>query len=113
MKFLLIAAVVFGVNLLPAFGPPTCAVLVFFRLHDHANPVLLVAVDAFAAAGGRMILALASRKLGRHLVRPNERGCETRTVLLSRWEAPSPPWRCSQYLHCPWPRCLWPPEFSM
>ena len=43
MKFLAIAAVVFGVNLLPAFGPPTWAVLVFFRLHDHANPVLLVA----------------------------------------------------------------------
>jgi membrane protein YqaA with SNARE-associated domain len=85
MQFLVIAAVVFGVNLLPAFGPPTWAVLVFFRLHDHANPVLLVAVGAFAAASGRMILALASRKLGRHLSPSRRAGlAEARTVLLSR-----------------------------
>ncbi len=85
MKFLVIAAVVFGVNLLPAFGPPTWALLVFFRLHDHANPVLLVVVGALAAAGGRMILALASRKLGRHLSPSRRAGlAEARTVLLSR-----------------------------
>ncbi|MCW2691467.1 MAG: hypothetical protein JWM67_71, partial [Mycobacterium sp.] len=33
--YLVLLAVVFGVNLLPAFGPPTWAVLVFFRLDQH------------------------------------------------------------------------------
>jgi uncharacterized membrane protein YdjX (TVP38/TMEM64 family) len=85
MKFLVIAVVVFGVNLLPAFGPPTWAVLVFFRLHDHVNPVLLVAVGALAAAGGRMLLSLASRKLGRHLSPSRRAGlAQARKVLLSR-----------------------------
>jgi membrane protein YqaA with SNARE-associated domain len=85
MQFLLIAAVVFGVNLLPAFGPPTWAVLVFFRLHEHANPVLLIAVGALTAASGRMILGFASRKLGRHLSPSRRAGlAEARTVLLSR-----------------------------
>ena len=85
MQFLVIAAVVFGVNLLPAFGPPTWVVLVFFRLHDHVNPVLLVAVGALAAASGRMILALASKRLGAHLS-PSRRTrlAEARRVLLSR-----------------------------
>ena len=31
--YVLLAVVVLGVNLLPAFGPPTWAVLVLFHLH--------------------------------------------------------------------------------
>jgi membrane protein YqaA with SNARE-associated domain len=85
MQLLVIAAVVFGVNLLPAFGPPTWAVLVFFRLHDHVNPVLLVAVGAVAAASGRMVLALVSRKVGRHLPQARRaRLAEARVVIESR-----------------------------
>lgn len=53
----------FGVNLLPAFGPPTWAVLVFFRLDEHLAVVPLVLLGAVAAAGGRLLLALASRRL--------------------------------------------------
>lgn len=85
MRYLVIALVIFGVNLLPVFGPPTWVVLVFFRLHEHANPFLLVAVGALAAASGRILLALASRKLGRHL-NPSRRArlAKARTVLLSR-----------------------------
>ena len=41
-QYLVVAAVVFAVNLLPAFGPPTWAVLVFFRLHSDVNAVALV-----------------------------------------------------------------------
>lgn len=58
----LIAAVVFAVNLLPAFGPPTWAVLVFFKLHYDPEPVLLIAAGACAAASGRLVLAAASRR---------------------------------------------------
>jgi membrane protein YqaA with SNARE-associated domain len=62
MGYLVLAGVVFGVNLLPAFGPPTWAVLVFFRLQSSLAAVPLVLVGALAAASGRLVLACASRR---------------------------------------------------
>lgn len=56
-------AVVFGVNLLPAFGPPTWSVLAVYGLRGHLAPVALVVLGALAAAGGRTVLALACRLL--------------------------------------------------
>ena len=65
--YALVAAAVFGVNLLPAFGPPTWAVLVLFHLHgDYAAPALVV-VGALAAASGRLTLAHATRWFARYL----------------------------------------------
>src|SRR5260370_26033246 len=60
LHLLLVVAVVFGVNLLPAFGPPTWALLVFFRFRypDIPAPALIVA-GAVAATSGRLLLALA------------------------------------------------------
>jgi hypothetical protein len=55
--------VVFAVNLLPAFGPPTWAVLVFFSLDFDLPAVPLVIGGALAAASGRFVLANASRRL--------------------------------------------------
>jgi uncharacterized membrane protein YdjX (TVP38/TMEM64 family) len=55
--YLLVLAVVFGVNLLPALGPPTWAVLVWFRLHDHLFVPLLVVEGVLAACAGRFLLA--------------------------------------------------------
>ena len=69
MSYLVVAAVVFGVNLLPAFGPPTWAILVFFRLHSTVNPVALVIEGAVAAMAGRFLLAMAARRFG-HRLRP-------------------------------------------
>lgn len=57
MKYFLLVLVVFGINLLPAFGPPTWAVLVFARLHWHLNPVALVLLGGLAATSGRYLLA--------------------------------------------------------
>jgi uncharacterized membrane protein YdjX (TVP38/TMEM64 family) len=57
--WLLALGTIFGVNLLPAFGPPTWAVLVFFRLNSELPAVLLGAV---AAASGRLVLATAARR---------------------------------------------------
>jgi membrane protein YqaA with SNARE-associated domain len=59
--YLLLVAVVFGVNLLPAFGPPTWAVLVFFRLEFDLRAVPMIAVGALSAAAGRFVLAHAAR----------------------------------------------------
>lgn len=56
-------AVVFAVNLLPAFGPPTWAVLVFFSLDFDLPAVPLVLGGALAAAGGRYVLANGARRL--------------------------------------------------
>jgi membrane protein YqaA with SNARE-associated domain len=60
-QYLLVALAVFGVNLLPAFGPPTWAILVLFRLNTDLAAVPLVLVGAVSAAGGRYVLARISR----------------------------------------------------
>ena len=63
MSYLLAVACIFGVNMLPAFGPPTWAVLVFFRLNSDLAAVPLVLLGALAAASGRLVLAAASRRV--------------------------------------------------
>ncbi len=55
--------VVFAVNLLPAFGPPTWALLVFFSLDFETPAAPLVLGGALAAAAGRLTLASATRRL--------------------------------------------------
>jgi hypothetical protein len=68
LHLLLAVAVVFGINLLPALGPPTWAVLVFFRFRypEVPAPALIVA-GAVAAASGRLLLALVFRGFGTKL----------------------------------------------
>lgn len=61
--YLLLFVVVFGVNLMPAFGPPSWALLVFFKLKYELPLVPLVALGAIAAASGRLLLAHAAQHL--------------------------------------------------
>jgi uncharacterized membrane protein YdjX (TVP38/TMEM64 family) len=65
--YLAVAAVVFVVNLIPAFGPPTWAVLVLFKLNTHVPAVPLVLTGAVAAASGRYTLARGARAVGGRL----------------------------------------------
>ena len=68
VHLLVAVAVVFGVNLMPAFGPPTWAVLVFFRFRYPEVPAAgLIVGGALAAAAGRALLALACRAFGTKL----------------------------------------------
>ena len=61
-------AVVFAINLMPAFGPPTWAVLVFFRFRYPEVPAAgLIVGGAIAAAAGRLLLALVFRAFGTKL----------------------------------------------
>jgi membrane protein YqaA with SNARE-associated domain len=62
-QYAIALGVVFGVNLLPAFGPPTWALLVFFRLDFHLPAVPLIVGGALAAASGRLLLANGARWL--------------------------------------------------
>lgn len=63
LRYLAVLGAVFGLNLLPAFGPPTWALLVLFRLNWHLHPVPLVLVGALSAGTGRLVLALATRSV--------------------------------------------------
>ncbi len=52
-QYAIALGVVFAVNLLPAFGPPTWAVLVFFSVDFDLPAATLVVGGALAAATGR------------------------------------------------------------
>lgn len=62
-QYAIALAIVFGVNLLPAFGPPTWALLVFFSLDFDLPGAPLVIGGAVAAASGRLLLASGARRL--------------------------------------------------
>jgi membrane protein YqaA with SNARE-associated domain len=78
----LLAAVAFGVNLMPAFGPPTWAVLVFFRFRWDIPVVPLVLLGASSASLGRVVLALASRRVGGRLSERRRRSMDVVRVAL-------------------------------
>ncbi|MEO3782008.1 hypothetical protein ABGB12_01655 [Actinocorallia sp. B10E7] len=69
MYYLAAFALVFGVNLLPAFGPPTAFLLVLIKLHWGLELVPLVLLAAVAASGGRYCLAVATGRI-RHRLSP-------------------------------------------
>jgi hypothetical protein len=81
---LLVAATVFVVNLIPAFGPPTWAVLVFFELNHDMDMVPLVLGGAVAAAGGRFVLALMFQRLRGHTSARQRANLEAAGRVLSR-----------------------------
>jgi hypothetical protein len=66
-EILVVAAAVFGVNVLPALGPPTWSVLAYFRITDGTPIWALVVVGTLAAAAGRYVLAVGFREFGSHL----------------------------------------------
>jgi len=67
VEFVILFAVVFAINLLPAFGPPTWAVLVYTRIHWHMDPVALVLLGGVAAMSGRYLLAHGARHFKQRL----------------------------------------------
>jgi uncharacterized membrane protein YdjX (TVP38/TMEM64 family) len=82
--YLLLFLIVLGVNLLPAFGPPTWSVLVVFRLNTDMPTWLLVLLGAGAAAIGRYLLANAFWLLRQRLSDKTRRNLEAAREALQR-----------------------------
>lgn len=60
--YLLLAGVVFGINLMPVFAPPTWMVLVFFNVSYDMPIYVLVPLGAVCAASGRLVLGSAAKR---------------------------------------------------
>ena len=65
--YVLLFLIVLGVNLMPAFGPPTWAILVLYSLNTNGPIAAVVVTGAIAAATGRYMLATAFRLVGKRL----------------------------------------------
>ena len=62
-EYLLLFAVVFGINLLPAFGPPSWSIIALYGLNSELPLPTIVGTGALAAALGRFCLAHGTRWL--------------------------------------------------
>lgn len=82
--YLILFAIVLGVNLMPAFGPPTWTVIVLYGLNSHLPTPLIVVVGALAAASGRFLLALGFRQLGDRLPEKTRRNLKAARAALGR-----------------------------
>lgn len=67
IQLLLMFGLLLGINLLPAFGPPTWTIIVFYSLNTDLHPAEIIFTGALAAALGRYGLAWAFRLLGNRL----------------------------------------------
>lgn len=65
---LVIFLVVFALNVMPAFAPPTWTVLSFIAIRFNSNIVLLAVVGAVAATLGRLVLAKLSTVIVRQKI---------------------------------------------
>jgi hypothetical protein len=60
-EYLILFGIVFAINLLPAFGPPTWSVIVLYSMTSTLPLAGLVVTAALAAAAGRYLLARGFR----------------------------------------------------
>src|SRR5207253_7183248 len=82
--YLLLFAVVLGVNLLPAFGPPTWSIIVLFGIQTELPLPAIVIVGAVAAALGRYLLAHGTRLLRRWVSAKTKRNLEGAKAALEK-----------------------------
>ena len=82
--YLILFAIVLGVNLLPAFGPPTWSILVLYGLQSELEPIPMILTAAVAAALGRLALAYGFRLLGGKLPAKYRRNLDAAKAALER-----------------------------
>ena len=83
-EYLILFAIVFGVNLLPAFGPPSWSIIVLYGLNSDLPVPAIVATGALAAALGRFCLAHATRHLRRWVSDRTKANLEAARELLQK-----------------------------
>ncbi|CAN1518390.1 hypothetical protein MCERE8_01035 [Candidatus Nanopelagicaceae bacterium] len=79
-----LAAVVLLFNLMPAFAPPTWAVLVLFSLNTDLHPIVIVAVGAVFAGTGRYLLARATGLFRNRISKKSLANLEAAQTLLTK-----------------------------
>lgn len=67
MGYISLFLLAFGVNLLPAFGPPTWSIIVLYGVNGDQPLWALVLIGAAGAALGRLMLAIGARHFGKWL----------------------------------------------
>ncbi len=60
-QYIILAIFVLGMNVVPAFMPPTWTILVFFFLTYHLLPLPVIIIGAVAATSGRIVLYFLAR----------------------------------------------------
>lgn len=83
-EYLILFAIVLGVNLLPAFGPPTWTVVVIYGLNTKMPLPLLVLTAAAGAASGRLLLAYGFRFLRAYIPSKWKRNAEAAGRVLEK-----------------------------
>lgn len=83
-EYLILFAIVLGVNLMPAFGPPTWSIIVLYGLNSSLPLPALVIVAAVAAALGRFLLAYAFRFFGDYVPEKTKRNVVAAGHLIER-----------------------------
>jgi uncharacterized membrane protein YdjX (TVP38/TMEM64 family) len=83
-EYIVLFLIVLGVNLMPAFGPPTWTVLVLYSLNTNMATIPVVATGATAAASGRYLLANAFRLIGSRLSARSRDNLRTAREMLER-----------------------------
>jgi hypothetical protein len=65
--YLLFVGLIFAINVLPVFSPPTWVLLVFYTLNSHLHTAAIIILGVIGASSGRYLLArltgLARNKL--------------------------------------------------
>ena len=82
--------IAFVMNVIPGFMPATWTVLAFFYVRYHLPLLLLTVGGAASSSLGRLVLALATRRWGRNIVREKDR---TELDILSTWAEHRPAWQ--------------------
>ena len=67
LDYFILFLIIFGINLMPAFGPPTWSVILIYSLNTNIHLAALILIGAVAAALGRFLLALGFRHLRRYV----------------------------------------------
>ena len=81
---LLLMVIAFTMNVVPVLGPPLWTVVALFVVQWDVPLFPATIASTFAAAGGRIVLALISRRLGRSLIRAQQQDVDEIADLLRR-----------------------------